>query len=117
MAERARGSGEEARVHHGDGRGYPLCYRGIARGVCARVIGVHCQARGEISQRGRTLLPLHRRCVSGHYIRIDTRTRRPNMRKHELKIEVAATPAELWKALSTAHGIQSWFAHIARDRK
>lgn len=36
------------------------------------------------------------------------------MRKHELKIEVAATPAELWKALSTAHGIQSWFAPIAR---
>ena len=36
------------------------------------------------------------------------------MRKHELKIEVAATPAELWKALSTAQGIQSWFAPIAR---
>ena len=36
------------------------------------------------------------------------------MRKHELKIEVAATPAELWKALSTAHGIQSWFAPIAK---
>ena len=36
------------------------------------------------------------------------------MRKHELKIEVAATPSELWKALSTAHGIQSWFAPIAR---
>jgi len=36
------------------------------------------------------------------------------MRKHELKIEVAATPAELWKALTTAHGIQSWFAPIAR---
>ncbi len=35
------------------------------------------------------------------------------MRKHELKIEVAATPAELWKALTTAHGIQSWFAPIA----
>jgi len=27
---------------------------------------------------------------------------------------VAATPAELWKALSTAQGIQSWFAPIAR---
>ncbi len=36
------------------------------------------------------------------------------MRKHELKIEIAATPAELWKALTTAHGIQSWFAPIAR---
>ncbi len=36
------------------------------------------------------------------------------MRKHELKIEVAATPAELWKALSTAHGIQSWFAPLAK---
>ena len=36
------------------------------------------------------------------------------MRKHELKIEVAATPAELWKALSTAQGIQSWFAPIAQ---
>jgi uncharacterized protein YndB with AHSA1/START domain len=36
------------------------------------------------------------------------------MRKHELKIEVAATPAELWKALTTAHGIQSWFAPIAK---
>ena len=36
------------------------------------------------------------------------------MRKHELKIEVAATPAELWKVLSTAQGIQSWFAPIAR---
>jgi uncharacterized protein YndB with AHSA1/START domain len=36
------------------------------------------------------------------------------MRKHELKIEVAATPAELWKALTTAQGIQSWFAPIAR---
>jgi uncharacterized protein YndB with AHSA1/START domain len=36
------------------------------------------------------------------------------MRKHELKIEVAATPAELWKALSTAQGIQSWFAPIAK---
>jgi uncharacterized protein YndB with AHSA1/START domain len=36
------------------------------------------------------------------------------MRKHELKIEVAATPAELWKALTTAQGIQSWFAAIAR---
>jgi len=36
------------------------------------------------------------------------------VRKHELKIEVAATPAELWKALSTAQGIQSWFAPIAR---
>jgi uncharacterized protein YndB with AHSA1/START domain len=35
------------------------------------------------------------------------------MRKHELKIEVAATPAELWKALSTAHGIESWFAPSA----
>ena len=36
------------------------------------------------------------------------------MRKHELKIEVAATPAELWKALTTAHGIESWFAPIAK---
>jgi uncharacterized protein YndB with AHSA1/START domain len=36
------------------------------------------------------------------------------MRKHELKIEVAATPAELWKALTTAQGIQSWFAPIAK---
>jgi len=36
------------------------------------------------------------------------------MRKHDLKIEVAATPAELWKALTTAQGIQSWFAPIAR---
>jgi uncharacterized protein YndB with AHSA1/START domain len=36
------------------------------------------------------------------------------MRKHELKIEVAATPAEIWKALTTAHGIQSWFAPIAK---
>lgn len=36
------------------------------------------------------------------------------MRKHDLKIEVAATPAELWKALTTAQGIQSWFAAIAR---
>jgi uncharacterized protein YndB with AHSA1/START domain len=36
------------------------------------------------------------------------------MRKHELKIEVAATPAELWKALTTAEGIQSWFAPIAK---
>jgi len=39
------------------------------------------------------------------------------MRKHELKIEVAATPAELWKALTTAQGIQSWFAPIARVEK
>jgi uncharacterized protein YndB with AHSA1/START domain len=36
------------------------------------------------------------------------------MRKHELKTEVAATPAELWKALTTAHGIQSWFAPLAK---
>jgi uncharacterized protein YndB with AHSA1/START domain len=36
------------------------------------------------------------------------------MRKHELKIEVAATPAEIWKALTTAHGIESWFAPIAK---
>jgi uncharacterized protein YndB with AHSA1/START domain len=36
------------------------------------------------------------------------------MRKHELKIEVAATPAELWKALTTAHGIESWFAPMAK---
>jgi uncharacterized protein YndB with AHSA1/START domain len=36
------------------------------------------------------------------------------MRKHDLKIEVAATPAELWKALTTAHGIESWFAPTAQ---
>jgi len=36
------------------------------------------------------------------------------MRQHELKIEVAATPAELWKALTTAQGIENWFAPIAK---
>ena len=51
----ARGSGEEARVHHGDGRGYPLCYRGSACGLCARVVGFHRQARAKYhSAEGRS---------------------------------------------------------------
>ena len=32
------------------------------------------------------------------------------MRKHEIEIEIAAPASEVWKALSTAEGIASWFA-------
>ncbi|MEI9971246.1 MAG: SRPBCC domain-containing protein [Ignavibacteriota bacterium] len=32
------------------------------------------------------------------------------MRKHEIEIEIAAPASEVWKALTTAQGIASWFA-------
>ena len=32
------------------------------------------------------------------------------MRKHEIEIEIAAPASEVWKALTTAEGIASWFA-------
>jgi uncharacterized protein YndB with AHSA1/START domain len=32
------------------------------------------------------------------------------MRRHEMEIEIAAPAAEVWKAISTAQGIASWFA-------
>jgi uncharacterized protein YndB with AHSA1/START domain len=35
------------------------------------------------------------------------------MRKHEVKIEIAASPAEVWEAIATGQGIQSWFCPIA----
>ncbi len=35
-------------------------------------------------------------------------------RHHELQIEIAATPAQVWEAVSTAEGIASWFAPIAK---
>ena len=35
-------------------------------------------------------------------------------RKHDMEIEIAATPAEVWQALSTAEGFASWFAPLAR---
>jgi len=34
-------------------------------------------------------------------------------RKHDLEIEIAATPEQVWEALSTGQGVQSWFAPIA----
>jgi uncharacterized protein YndB with AHSA1/START domain len=36
-----------------------------------------------------------------------------NERKYEMEIEIAATPEEVWQALSTAEGFKSWFAPIA----
>jgi uncharacterized protein YndB with AHSA1/START domain len=35
------------------------------------------------------------------------------MRKHEIQIEIAASPDKVWEALSTGQGISSWFAPIA----
>ena len=32
------------------------------------------------------------------------------MRKHEIEVEIAAPASEVWKALTTAEGIASWFA-------
>jgi len=35
------------------------------------------------------------------------------MRKHEVQIEIAASPEQVWEAISTGQGIQSWFCPIA----
>ena len=35
-------------------------------------------------------------------------------RKHDMQIEIAATPEEVWEALSTGKGFESWFAPAAR---
>src|SRR5260221_10173613 len=35
------------------------------------------------------------------------------MRKIELEIEIAASPEEVWRAVSTGEGISSWFAPVA----
>lgn len=35
------------------------------------------------------------------------------MRKHEMEIEIAAPPSEVWRAVSTAEGIASWFCPIS----
>src|SRR5258708_2368029 len=36
------------------------------------------------------------------------------MRQIELEIEIAASPEEVWRAVSTAEGISSWFALVAK---
>ena len=36
------------------------------------------------------------------------------MRQHDMEIEIDATPEQVWEAVSTAAGIASWFAPIAR---
>src|ERR1051326_9152472 len=35
------------------------------------------------------------------------------MRKHEMEIEIAAPASEVWRAVSTAEGIASWFCPIS----
>src|SRR5258708_6360792 len=36
------------------------------------------------------------------------------MRKIDLEIEIAASPEEVWRAVSTGEGISSWFAPVAK---
>lgn len=36
------------------------------------------------------------------------------MRKHEMEVEVDATEAQVWEAVSTSEGIASWFAPIVK---
>ncbi|HJZ95472.1 MAG TPA: SRPBCC domain-containing protein [Candidatus Solibacter sp.] len=35
------------------------------------------------------------------------------MRKHEMEVEIAASPAQVWEAIATGQGITSWFCPIA----